>query len=113
MLNKFLGGLKRKHNLHSLQLIMATHSPLLAADIPGELVTSLDSSCAINSFAAPLEEVIAGAFGSNSLGEFAAGKINEIYKRAKAGNATGEDRNVVEVIGDVAIKSALRRSFQK
>ncbi|MFJ2389661.1 hypothetical protein [Pseudomonas koreensis] len=113
MLNKFLGGLKRKHNIHSLQLIMATHSPLLAADIPGELVTSLDSSSSINSFAAPLEEVIAGAFGSNSLGEFAAGKINEIYKRAQAGKATGEDRNVVEVIGDVAIKSALKRSFRE
>lgn len=113
MLNKFLGGLKRKHNLNSLQLIMATHSPLLAADIPGELVTNLDSTSSINSFAAPLEEVIAGAFGSNSLGEFAAGKINEIYKRAQAGKTTGEDRNVVEVIGDVAIKSALKRSFRK
>ncbi|MDH0798008.1 AAA family ATPase [Pseudomonas carnis] len=113
MLNKFLGGLKHKHNLKSLQLIMATHSPLLAADIPGELVTNLDSSSTINSFAAPLEEVIAGAFGSNSLGEFAASKINEIYKRAQAGKTTSEDRNIVEVIGDVAIKSALKRSIRR
>lgn len=113
MLNKFLGGLKVKHGLFSLQLIMATHSPLLAADIPGELVTSLDSNGPISSFAAPLEDVIAGAFGSNSLGEFAAGKINEIYKRAMSGNTTDSDRHVVEVIGDLAIKSALKRSFRE
>lgn len=111
MLNKFLGGLKRKYGIKNLQLIMATHSPLLAADIPGELVTSLDSNAAINSFAAPLEDVIAGAFGSNSLGAFAADKINEIYKRAKEQRLTSEDRNMVEVIGDVAIRSALKRSF--
>ncbi|MCV4340490.1 ATP-binding protein [Pseudomonas capsici] len=113
MLNKFLGGLKRKYGLQNLQLIMATHSPLLAADIPGKLVTSLDSKSSINSFAAPLEEVVAGAFGSNSLGEFAAEKINDIYKRSQAGKATSEDYNVVDIIGDVAIKSALKRSFQK
>ncbi|MCH4883225.1 AAA family ATPase [Pseudomonas sp. TMW22080] len=113
MLNNFLGGLKIKHGLHSLQLIMATHSPLLAADIPGELVTSLDSRDSISSFAAPLEDVIAGAFGSNSLGEFAASKINEIYRRAVTGDTTDSDRQVVEVIGDSAIKSALKRSFRE
>jgi len=111
LLNKFLGELKRKYRLHSLQLIMATHSPLLAADIPGELITNLENGQAINSFAAPLEEIIAGSFGSSSLGEFAAEKINEIYKRILSSNLTDADRHVVEVIGDVAIKSALKRRF--
>ncbi|WP_434998494.1 hypothetical protein ACRQTN_07200 [Pectobacterium brasiliense] len=112
ILNKFLGGLKRKYNLKNLQLIMATHSPLLAADIPSEFVTSLDTDERINSFAAPMEEVISRAFSSNSLGEFAATKINEIYKRAVSGNITQSDRNMIESIGDVSIKSALKRSVK-
>lgn len=57
--------------------------------------------------------MIAGAFGSNSLGEFAASKINEIYRRAVTGDTTDSDRQVVEVIGDSAIKSALKRSFRE
>lgn len=112
ILNKFLGGLKKKYNLKNLQLIMATHSPLLAADIPGEFVTSLDTDERIKSFAAPMEEVILGAFSSNSLGEFAATKINEIYNRAVSGNITQSDRNIIESIGDVSIKSALKRSIK-
>lgn len=109
ILNKFLGSLKHKHQLDTLQLIMASHSPLLAADIPGDFVTSLDSDETINSFAAPMDEVISGAFSSNSIGEFAANKINEIYKRAIDGKITQSDKNVIEAIGDVAIKSALKR----
>lgn len=109
MLNKFLGKIKNKYQLDTLQLIMASHSPLLAADIPGDFVTSLDSSETINSFAAPMDEVISGTFSSNSIGEFAANKINEIYKRTISGEITQSDRNVVEAIGDVAIKFALKR----
>lgn len=111
MVNKFLGGLKRKYNLDNLQLIMATHSPLLAADIPRDFVTSLDSNNSLSTFAAPIEEVIANAFSSNSLGEFAANNINEIYKRAVLGKTTDFDRHLVDSIGDISIRAALKRSF--
>jgi len=111
MLNKYLGELKKKYQIQNLQLIMATHSPLLAADIPGDFVTSLDSDNVSNTFAAPIEEVIANAFSSNSLGEFAAANINEIYRRALLGKTTQHDRSLVDSIGDITIKTALKRSF--
>jgi hypothetical protein len=109
LLNKYLGDLKNLHGLNSLQLILATHSPLLAADVPGEFVTNLDSGETMKTFAAPLEEVIAGSFESSSLGEFAAKKINEIYRRAQESSLTDTDRQLIEAVGDVAIRSALMR----
>ena len=109
LLNKYLGDLKTQHNLDSLQLILATHSPLLAADIPGDFVTNLDSDETMKTFAAPLEEVIAGSFESSSLGEFAAKKINEIYRRAQSSSLTDTDRRLIKAVGDVAIRSALMR----
>lgn len=111
ILNNFLGGIKRKYLLENLQLILATHSPLLAADIPGDYVISLDSKDFPSTFAAPIEEVILNAFSSSSLGEFAAGKINEIYKRAKSKKTTIFDKNLADSIGDIAIKAALKREF--
>ncbi|UDF98915.1 hypothetical protein LH408_12445 [Enterobacter cloacae] len=111
ILNKYLGGLKRKYKLQNLQLVMATHSPLLAADIPGDFVTSLNSDTFSSTFAAPIEEVIANAFSSNSLGEFAAKNINEIYNRAILGKTTTYDRNLVDSIGDVSIKNILKKSI--
>ncbi|WP_201264643.1 hypothetical protein, partial [Pseudomonas aeruginosa] len=107
LLNKYLANVKKRHRLESLQLILATHSPLLAADIPSEFVTNLDSATRTKSFAAPLEEVIAGSFESNSIGEFAASKINEVYKRAQKSKLTKEDRKLISAIGDPAIQAAL------
>ncbi|WP_372439090.1 hypothetical protein, partial [Pandoraea sputorum] len=77
--------------------------------IPGELVTNLDSDTPTKSFAAPLDDVISGTFGSSSLGRFAADKINSIYRRTLSSKATDIDRNVVEIIGDPTIRSALKR----
>ncbi|WP_415915532.1 AAA family ATPase [Pseudomonas amygdali] len=68
LLNSYLGKLKSKYSITSLQLILATHSPLLAADVPGEFVTNLDGVTHVKSFAAPLDEVIAHYFGTSSLG---------------------------------------------
>lgn len=113
LINQYLGKLKRQHGLQSLQLILATHSPLLAADLPGEFVKNLDSDEKIKTFAAPLEEVISGSFESSSLGEFAASKINEIYKRAKDSNLTETDIRVIESIGDPGIRSAISREILK
>lgn len=106
LLNRYLANVKKRHNLESLQLILATHSPLLAADVPGEFVTNLDSTTKKKSFAAPLEEVIAGSFESKSIGEFAASKINEVYRRAQRSKLTKEDYKLISAIGDPAIQAA-------
>jgi len=112
ILNDFLGGVKKKYDLDNMQLVLATHSPLLAADIPGDYVISLDSKDFPSTFAAPIEEVILNAFSSNSLGEFAAAKINEIFKRAESKKTTKFDKNLVNSIGDISIRSALKRKIK-
>ena len=112
LVNKYLGGLKRKYNLRSLQVILASHSPLIAADIPGVFVTNLDSDVKIKTFGAPIEDVIAGSFESNSLGVFAANKINELYVRAKNKKLTESDLMLINEIGDEAIRSILQRGGQ-
>ncbi len=109
LLNRYLGVMKNTYKLESLQLVLATHSPLLAADVPSDFLTNLDSVVDVKSFAAPLDEVVAGSFESSSLGEFASEKINDIYRRAKSSNLTNEDRKMIEAIGDVGIRAALIR----
>lgn len=111
LINNFLGGIKKKYSLKTLQLVLATHSPLLAADIPGDFVISLDSNNSTVTFAAPIEEIISNAFSSSSLGEFAAYNINDIYKRALRNNTTQYDLNLVESIGDISIKAALKKEI--
>lgn len=113
LINNFLGGIKKKYSLKNLQLVLATHSPLLAADIPGEFVISLDSNNSTVTFAAPIEEIISSAFSSSSLGEFAAYNINDIYKRALNNSITEYDLNLVESIGDISIKAALKKEILK
>lgn len=113
LLNKFLGDVKSKYSLDSLQLVLATHSPLLAADIPGDFVTSLDSGKFSQTFAAPIEEIITSAFSSSSLGEFAAHKINEIYRRLQSNELTSYDRRLIDSIGDVTIKAVLEKELSK
>lgn len=115
LLNKYLGKLKKMHNLHSLQLILASHSPILAADLPGQVVSNLDiedsQSIKNQTFAAPLEKVITQSFESSSLGEFATTKINETYHRARLSKLTDLDRVIIQSIGDIAIRTALEREI--
>lgn len=112
LLNNYLGKVKLKYSIKSLQLILATHSPLLAADVPGEFVTNLDGVTHVKSFAAPLDEVIAHYFGTSSLGEFAAEKLNQIYLHANTMKLTSKDFAIVEAIGDIAIRSAILRGTE-
>lgn len=109
LLNKYLGSLKIAYRLKSLQLVIASHSPVIAADLPGSIVKNLDHDMEIKTFAAPIEDVIARSFESTSIGEFAAKKINDIYARAKRSKLTEADRLIIESIGDDAIRAALRR----
>lgn len=88
---------------------MASHSPIIAADMPGVFVTNLDSNVKIRTFGAPIEEVIAGSFESSSLGAFAAKKINHLNSRALNNNLSKSDLNLIEQIGDDAIRAILKR----
>ena len=108
LVDRFFGRLKKTHSLECLQLLIASHSPVLAADLPTCMVASLDSDIAeFKTFAAPLDDIIFQSFGSNAMGEFAATKIREIYGRAQSGNLDNRDKLLVAEIGDLAIQNAI------
>ncbi|MBD8791004.1 hypothetical protein IFR09_11510 [Pseudomonas syringae] len=112
LLDRFLGNLRRDYGLKSLQVILATHSPIVAADIPGLFVTNLDednSGIDVKTFGAPIEEVIAGSFESSALGAFAAAKINQLYAKMRRNKLTMQDRSLIDEIGDNAIRAVLKR----
>lgn len=112
MLDKFLLSIKKEFGFEQLQVVLATHSPLIAADFPLALVASLDANTnSIESFAAPVEEVIIGSFGTSAIGMFAEKKINEILERATRSKLTTSDIKLVDIIGDEGLRNAVKRAI--
>lgn len=113
LLNTFLAPFKEKHGLASLQVIVASHSPLLAADVPSCMVQRLGSeesgASASKTFCAQLDDIVFECFGSNSLGAFAADTIRGITERAQGQRLTPRDCALIDELGDPAIRRAILR----
>jgi len=110
LLNKTLSKLKQEAKITSLQVILTTHSPVIATDFPSSFVTNLDKAVhPEKTFAAPLDDVTLGSFGSSSIGTFAAHKINDLHQRILDGEVHEDDAELLEEIGDIVIRNALRR----
>ncbi|MBJ2286995.1 AAA family ATPase [Pseudomonas haemolytica] len=108
LLNKFLATVKSEFGMDIVQVVIATHSPVIAGDFPACMVTNLDEKITPqNTFAAPLEDIILNSFGTTAIGEFAANKINELNERLERGDVSALDMLVLESIGDIGIKEAL------
>lgn len=110
-LNKMLGDIKSSLELNCIQLILATHSPLLATDVPREFICRLGDSAngASSGFAAPLYILLNESFGTNSIGLFAAQKIDTIISRIKGNILTAEDEKLVGRIDNQLIKDEVER----
>lgn len=112
MLDKFLSATKLEFEFDQLQVVLATHSPLIAADFPSALIDNLDgATSSVESFAAPIEEVIIGSFGAGTLGLFAESKINAILEKANNSNLSDSDFKVVDSIGDDGLRNAINRAI--
>lgn len=106
-LNAFL--MKCKHDLliNNLQLIIATHSPILATDIPREFVCAMDRDNFASlhpSFAAPLQSILNRSFGSRTIGEFATREINKTLSKLKNSKLSQKDHFIISMIDDPVIK---------
>ncbi|KAF2410975.1 AAA domain-containing protein, putative AbiEii toxin, Type IV TA system [Pseudomonas antarctica] len=113
LLNDYLGDLRLRFELDALQVVLATHSPIVAADLPDSFVMNLDAGVnPINTFASPIENVIRGAFDSSSIGKFSADLINGVYERVLHHRVTDEDKRIIEKIGDVGIRKAILRELE-
>ncbi|QZE31404.1 AAA family ATPase [Pantoea ananatis] len=121
-LNRILGKLKENLNLDSLQIILASHSPLLATDVPSQFICRLDRTDKTKTlvqdktdqtktlgFAAPLYALLSDSFGTNTIGEFSASKVNELIKKIKAGELEEEDRVLITYIDNPLITREIER----
>ena len=97
-----------------VQVVVATHSPVITGDFPACMVTNLDDRVTPqNTFAAPLEDIILNSFGTAAIGEFAAEKLNALHQRLEQGISSALDKLLLESIGDIGIKEALYRAPER
>ncbi|MDY0929402.1 AAA family ATPase [Enterobacter sp. CFBP8995] len=108
-LNKLLGYLKVKLGIKTLQIILATHSPLLATDIPKEYICIMDDGKVKSGFAAPIHILLNESFGSKTIGEFASNRINELVDSITNGELSERDCVVLKSIDNEIIKRELDR----
>lgn len=111
-LNSLLSDLKKQKHISSLQLIIATHSPLLATDIPKQFICrmeSFDESVTPSAFAAPLHTLLNQSFGAKTIGEFASTKIRCAIEAIREGQDSILDRFIVESIDNPIIKTEILR----
>lgn len=129
-MNRFLSDCKKKFRIPNLQLIIASHSPMLASDVPGEYVCQLNvcheadgSSPASNddvyltqdqsgmapAFAAPLHAILNRSFSSVSIGEFAVRRINSTITALNEGTFGKREQYLISIIDDPIIQRELQR----
>jgi len=111
-LNRFLAMERDKLGLETLQVVMSTHSPLLATDVPRQFVCRLDEGAHGKTpiaFAATLHALLNQSFQSRTIGEFASQRINELINNLKEGIEGKRDKIVAESIDNPIILAELDR----
>ncbi|MDD1150245.1 AAA family ATPase [Pseudomonas sp. TNT2022 ID357] len=112
-LDKTAALLKRKFN--SVQIILATHSPVLMSDFPRECISILDRKNWLEdlvdgtttlspseSFGAPLDAVVRQVGQTGTMGTFAARAIKSVVEEISRGSQVSPER--IDMIGDTVIR---------
>lgn len=111
-LNQFLAMERDKLGLESLQVVMSTHSPLLATDVPKQFICRLDDSTHGKTpiaFAATLHALLNQSFQSRTIGAFASHRINELINNLNEGIEGKRDKIVADSIDNPIILAELDR----
>lgn len=89
-----------------VQLIVATHSPLLASDVVSSAITCLnDQEEKIQGFGAPMSSIFNYDFDAPPVGCIAEAQITRLAELE--GRYTDTDRKIISIIDDVMIKEYL------
>nr|WP_315445363.1 AAA family ATPase [uncultured Pseudomonas sp.] len=114
-IDKFLFKTKERLGLNTVQVIIATHSPLLASDVPSEYVCRLGEGPQeqVPSFAAPLQTLLNLSFSAKSIGQHAIETVNKTIGRIESRSMTDMDHYVVSIVDDPLIKGELKRLMQQ
>jgi len=102
LIDKRLNNFKKgRDRLDSLQVVIATHSPMLASDVLRDSITRLDEGTRLPSFGAPIQQIINYSFGTPSIGAIAQ-KVIESLKNKES--LTDEDISIAMQIDDDFIR---------
>ncbi|WP_256353064.1 MULTISPECIES: AAA family ATPase [unclassified Pseudomonas] len=111
-LNDLLSGTVQSAGVSALQVIMATHSPLLATDVPKQFVCSLNEQQdgkTPKAFAATLHTLFNQSFKAKTIGEFASQRINEAVENYRNKNPDARDEAVIKSIDNPIIGEEIHR----
>ncbi|HDS1653547.1 TPA: ATP-binding protein [Stenotrophomonas maltophilia] len=105
-LNRFIG--RERGGFDSVQVIVASHSPVLMSDFPRDFLMTLGAGdgASQKSFGAPLELIIERTAGAGTVGVFAARKMKGLVKKKKLNS---RDKYLIEQLDDPIVKSFLSR----
>lgn len=109
-LDQFLGGAKKSLGFNSLQVLLATHSPIITGDFPAAMVQrlgpTLDNN--IKPFGSSLDALVLETFGTPSIGEFAANKIKGLREKFISDTLGPDDHALIDEIGDIGLRRAIK-----
>lgn len=105
LLDQRLHDLKKALGVESLQVVVASHSPLLATDVPRNAITKLSKKAALAGFGAPLQKIFNYSFDVESIGVVAERKIDALFK---APRLTDEDMMFIDLIDDDFVRESLQ-----
>lgn len=111
-LNELLGKLKISKGISCLQTILASHSPLLATDVPRKNICTMDKPEAKSGFASPIHHLLNDSFGAKTIGEFASQKINATVrnlKRTRTQKISSGDAHVISIIDNEILKREINK----
>ncbi len=120
--NNFLAACKTEFSIPCLQLIIASHSPLLTSDVPKEFICQLQLPETGRaqvpqedqpSFAAPLNAILNICFDASTIGEFATRRINSTIENIKHKQISPRDKYLISIIDDPIIKRELVRMSER
>lgn len=111
-LNRALARMHAEHRkkIHYVQAVIATHSPLLASDVPGEYVNRLVNGKVATqapAFAAPFQLLLSNSFGALSIGAHATHQLRYTVNNIKNGKPTDMDHYILSIVDDPIIKREL------
>jgi len=101
---------KGRDKLESLQVVIASHSPMLASDILRDSITRLDEGNDLPSFGAPIQQIINYSFGTPSMGLVAQSAIERLKVKD---TLSDPDIEVANQIDDDFIRAHLLKKAGK
>lgn len=111
-LNELLSKVKKGEGIDCLQVVIATHSPLLATDVPRNYICPMDKDEATSGFSSPMHLLFNESFGSKTIGEFASIKINETVNKIKEGRIGEMEETIIDYIDNDIIKRELLKRLR-